>query len=80
MLIHVKLDYDKIKHLCLHNLFDSSEVEFTNTVQIRELDPFIRDLSPDSFWEASDDTVEINVSGELFQTILDYFTKTKSHD
>ena len=70
MLIHVKLDYDHIKRVIIHNLGNSSEIEINNTVVIRELDPFIRDLEPDCFYELNEDTVEIQVPPEIFEKIL----------
>ena len=73
MLIHVKLDYDHIKRVIIHNLGNSSEMEISNTVVIRELDPFIRDLEPNSFYEVNEDTVEIQVPPEVYEKIDNYF-------
>jgi hypothetical protein len=73
MLIHVKLDYDHIKRVVLHNLGNSNEMEITNNVMIRELDPYIRELEPNSFYE-SGDTVEIQVSPEVYKKIDEHLS------
>lgn len=80
MLIHIKLDYDHIKRVIIHNLGNSSEMEINNTVVIRELDPFIRDLKPDCFYEVNEDTVEIQVSPEVYEKIDDYLSSSFFQD
>lgn len=73
MLIHVKLDYDHIKRVIVHNLGNSNEMEITSTVVIRELDPYIRELGPNSFYE-NGGTVEIQVTPEVYKKIDEHLS------
>jgi hypothetical protein len=74
MLLSVKLDYNNIKYLTIHNLENSCELEISNPVMIKSLDHFIKDLTFDSFYE-NNNSVTIQVSGELYDQIVEYLSR-----
>lgn len=71
MLLSVKLDYNNIKYVTIHNLGNSCELEISNPVMIKGLEPYISELTFDSFYE-NNNSVTIHVSPEIYDQILEY--------